>query len=70
MSFRAYLYDLLVEEHVITEEELDVDSYTAEDLLECTELDEEDLLNYKRQFVELCKREGVNADFDVDDMPA
>lgn len=70
MTFRNWLYESLVKEHIIDSDDFDVDDYTADDILQCTELDEEDLLNYKAQYEEGCRLEGSVPEFDLDDMPA
>lgn len=70
MSFREWLYEVLVSEGVIDEEDFEMDEFSAQDLIESTYLDEEDLKNYRDQFVGTCERQGQTPEFDVEDMPS
>lgn len=65
MSFRNWLYNMLFEEGVI-DESFDADEFTVDDLLESTELDVEDLQNYRDQFTEHCASTGAEPEYDFD----
>lgn len=69
MSFREWLYEVLVSEGTIGEEDLEMDEFTAQDLIESTYLEEDDLKNYRDQFVGTCERLGQTPELDVADMP-
>lgn len=71
MQFGEWLRNYLVEDEVIDKETLDTmtDPLSAQELIECTELDEDEINNYKTQYEEECQSEGSEPDYgDFEDL--
>lgn len=65
MSFKEWLCTELIEEGVV-DEDIDPDELSTQMLLEDTELDEEDIENYKQQFAEHCENLDKEPSWDLD----
>lgn len=66
MSFKEWLYDQLVNDSCIDEEEVSIDEISEDFLISCTDVDTYDIENYKSQFKEHCTFVGVNPIWDVE----
>lgn len=67
MSFKEWLYDELINDDVISPDEYDVDELTVTLILSSTEVEEDDLENYKEQFEEHCDSNGEEPIWDLED---
>lgn len=65
MSFRNWLYETLIGEDIIDPVEIDVDELDIDILIATTDLEENDIDNYRIQFEESCRHEGITPDFDI-----
>lgn len=65
MSFGAWLRTVLVDDEVIEADVLNsmMDPLSAEDLMECTELDLDDIENYKTDYQQCCESDGDEPDY-------
>lgn len=66
MSFKEWLYDQLVNEEVIYEDDVDKDEFTKDFILSATDLEESDINNYEAQFIEHCDGMAVEPELDLD----
>lgn len=65
-SFKDYLYDQLLEEGYISEEDWeDAESLDKEDLLQSTDLEEADIKNYEIEFESYCEEHGLEPEWDL-----
>ena len=64
-TFREWLYSQLVAEEEIAPDDVDCDDFELEDLYMCTDIDEEDIENYRTQYKEVCSDCGYEPDFDI-----
>ena len=65
MSFKEWLRTELINDGVIDEDE-DFE-FTVNELVTTTSLDEEDIENYKDQFIEHCSSVNVEPEWDLDE---
>lgn len=67
-SYREWLYIQLENDGVINTDEVSVEELSEEFLIETTELEVDDLLNYKDQYIEHCNRMGIEPVIDVEEI--
>ena len=64
MSFKEWIYAELINDGIISPDEVSVEELDADYLYECTDLEEADFVNYECQFKEYCHRRGEIANLD------
>ena len=64
-SFREWLYEQLITGGFIEEDDFDVETYDAEEVVSCVDdIDEDSLATYAHMYREACDRDNVEPDFD------
>lgn len=65
-SFKEWLYAQLVGDEIIGEDDYDMDELDELTLLSETDLEQDDLENYKAEFEQHCASIGSQPDWDLD----
>lgn len=67
-SYREWLYIQLENDGVIDTDDISAEEISEEFLIETTDLEVDDLLNYKDQYIEHCNRMGIKPVIDVEEI--